>query len=70
MSNDIEAGYVFLNDGESFSSEEGAFVLLLNEQGADQLNTSNEIRDVSYDNIITRVSLTELIDCWRDRMRG
>lgn len=70
MNADIEAGYVFLNDGESFSSEEGSFVLLLNEQGADQLNTSNEINDVSYDNIITRVSLTELIDCWRDRMKG
>jgi len=70
MNNNIEAGYVFLNDGETFTSEDGCFVYILNEKGSEQLDENGELSDVDFDNIIKKISITELIDCWRDRMNG
>lgn len=56
--------YVVLNDGDTYSSTDGAFVVLLNEEGEDKLMNTNSMKDVPVEGILTKISVADLLDCW------
>ena len=69
MNNDANY-YVVLNDGETYSSEGGSYVCILNDEGESELNTSDGMDDVSPDNVVKKVPVSELIECWIRNNRG
>jgi hypothetical protein len=66
MSNvlDIDSHIVVLNDLETYSSAEGSFVCFLSPAGVHQLDYDNKIYQIDESNVIERVSISDLIDCW------
>ena len=67
MNNQYDNAIVVLNDGETFSGEQGCYVYFLSDEGVEQLNNDNEPNDIDQQNILKKVSLSDLIECWMDR---
>jgi hypothetical protein len=55
---------VVLNDGETYSSEQGCYVYFLSPEGLDQLDMDNEPDEIDEQNILKKVSISDLIECW------
>lgn len=56
--------YVVLNDGETYSSVEGTFIVLLKDDGESQLDLGGDISSVSDNNVFKKVYISDLVDCW------
>lgn len=56
--------YVVLDDGDTFSSEDGSFVCILTDEGHDELDESGGMKHVSSHNMKKVVLISDLIDCW------
>ena len=59
--------YVVLDDGDTYSGEQGAFVVLLKDDGERELESANSMLDVSDDNVFKKVYISDLIDCWIEK---
>ena len=58
--------FVALDDGDTYSGEGESAVYLLSSAGTDELDKGG-MKHVSHQNILKKVLITDLIDCWIER---
>ena len=66
MSNvlDIDNCIVVLSDGSTYDTIDISDVVFLSKTGEEQLLEEGDFKYVDESNVIERVSISELIDCW------
>ena len=66
MSNvlDIDDCIVVLSDGSTYDTINGGEVVFLSKTGEEQLLEEDDFKHVDESNVIERVNIRDLIDCW------
>jgi hypothetical protein len=61
---DIDACIVVLGDGSTYDTINGGEVVFMSKTGEEQLLESDDFKHVDESNVIERVSVRDLVECW------
>lgn len=59
-----ETAWVVLNDGSTYSHEDGAFVAFLSTEGEEELESSYEFKEIRNEHIVRKIMISDLVDFW------